>query len=511
MKSTDCAVCCESFSGRARNEIVCPLGDCEFSACKTCVRTYILGSMLDPHCMKCKGGWGSDFVIDKLNKSFVNGDYKEHRKNNLLEMEKSKLPDTMVAAGQFRRADKADMKKITLTNKSRRLRQELDNIQHQIRNQEREAYLLRRGREPGQADGGGGAEKQHFLMGCPSEDCRGFLSTSYQCGLCEKHTCSKCLEVTGRKPAKQTEGHVCNEDNVKSAVEIKKTTKACPSCATRVFKIEGCDQMWCTQCKTTFSWKTGEVEKGAIHNPHYYQWMRTQNNGVAMREPGDVACGGLPTWGFVNRAVYTPLRIYSSREVDQHKQIALVSSNAGMREGECRRMICMVSKSNIDGTKHIIETLHRAIQHTTNVDLREARTRIRDLAEHQLERIDFLLGKMTEKEFTDALYKKDTRRARLLEQVHLFELLSTMGIEFFNGLVGLGESHPNEIAFFEEVRRRLLEFMTFVNYYNLEMKKIGARHNIVISQISQFGGVSTTKVNAKELKAELENRERFGV
>jgi hypothetical protein len=38
--------------------------------------------------------------------------------------------------------------------------------------------------------------------------------------------------------------------------------------------VHNCDQMWCVECKTAFSWSKGTVETGVVHNPHYYQWMR---------------------------------------------------------------------------------------------------------------------------------------------------------------------------------------------------------------------------------------------
>jgi ribosomal protein S15P/S13E len=51
--------------------------------------------------------------------------------------------------------------------------------------------------------------------------------------------------------------------------------------------------MYCTQCHSAFSWRTGRVETGTIHNPHYYEYHRQR--GTLQRNPGDVPCGGFPS------------------------------------------------------------------------------------------------------------------------------------------------------------------------------------------------------------------------
>ena len=55
--------------------------------------------------------------------------------------------------------------------------------------------------------------------------------------------------------------------------------------------VRNCDQMYCIQCHTAFSWKTLQIETGTIHNPHYFEWMRQQNNGQVPRNPLDIPCG----------------------------------------------------------------------------------------------------------------------------------------------------------------------------------------------------------------------------
>lgn len=148
------------------------------------------------------------------------------------------------------------------------------------------------------------APKREFIMKCPDDGCRGFLSSAYKCGTCAKWTCSACLICIGED---KDAVHTCDKDTVETAKTIKSETRPCPKCGTRIFKIDGCDQMWCVMdgCHTAFSWNTGHVVTGVVHNPHYYEWLR-RNGGAAApaREVGDIPCGGLPGAGQMYQAIF---------------------------------------------------------------------------------------------------------------------------------------------------------------------------------------------------------------
>ena len=132
-----------------------------------------------------------------------------------------------------------------------------------------------------------------FVRACPVNECRGFLSTAWKCGVCSTWACSKCHEV---KAGQQDPDHQCNPDNVASATLLAKETRPCPSCAAGIFKISGCDQMWCTSCNTGFDWKTGKrIDLNRIHNPHFFEYAANAGirgaNGAAAG--GAAAAGGM--------------------------------------------------------------------------------------------------------------------------------------------------------------------------------------------------------------------------
>jgi hypothetical protein len=103
-----------------------------------------------------------------------------------------------------------------------------------------------------------------FHFPCPENECRGFLSTGYKCGICELKVCSKCHEILSRKNENEINEelaqhkneelaqhknemlvtHKCKQEDVDTVELKKKDCKNCPQCKILIHKVSGCNQMY---------------------------------------------------------------------------------------------------------------------------------------------------------------------------------------------------------------------------------------------------------------------------
>ena len=211
----------------------------------------------DPCCMNCHVKWLYQFLTQHFSKTFLGGAYKKHREDVLFDREISMLPSTVQYAEKHRAISEARQKLNNLKTEYRKKTYHLYELREKICSTKKLLRDLEKNYR---------VENKNIVGSCPVNNCRGFLNTSYECELCKIRVCSACHEVV-------VEDHECMPENLETIQLLKQDTKACPKCASMIFKIDGCDQMFCTQCHTAFGWNSGIIATGNIHNPHYFEWQ----------------------------------------------------------------------------------------------------------------------------------------------------------------------------------------------------------------------------------------------
>ena len=409
-----CPVCCEELNRSSHNPCVCP--KCEFTACKTCVRTYLESTPDESHCMSCKFAWDDEFVLISVNKTYFHSDLKEKKKQKYYEIEKSKLAESQIAAKQLLLKEEADKQIEELRMKIKEYKKLIQGNEELIHNiTYNSSHTIKK-------------EAKAFIMRCQAQNCNGFVSKSYKCELCEKTTCSKCFEIVN-------EGHECIPGNVETAELIKKDSRPCPKCATRISKIDGCNQMWCTNCHTAFDWITGQEVKGHnIHNPHYYDYLKTTGGGVMPRNPGDVLCGGLPRLDNLNIG-------YIGME---HDSIVYIRTN--------------------------IFNMHRFIGHIQHVAMPVNQGAFETNIEHV--RILYILNRITDEEFKRKTYEIYAKKDKKNVNVRLLELVQTVGMDILQKYMKLYDVTTLHSVLIEKTHEVIREFHAIIEYFNsLQEKK----------------------------------------
>lgn len=312
-----CGICCEAFNKSTRTSISC--ASCDAETCKACVVRFLLETTKDPHCMHCNVMWNAEFLDDNLTHAFITGKYREHRRNVLHEREMAMMSETVPFA-ELRKKEiemlvtikelrsklkwhKTQMQQgvymyaeVDLNADWTNIVKDADDIltfnlnmakdENKLQQSIFLAGVLKRKTEElatGRIGVKNEASKpaQKYIRPCTNEACNGFITQGMVCKLCDTSFCKQCHEPLD--PAAPE--HACKLEDVESAKAIMKEAKPCPKCHTLTYKISGCSQMWCTQCRTPWCWNRGVIETGPIHNPMYFDFIRTQTNNTG---PADV-------------------------------------------------------------------------------------------------------------------------------------------------------------------------------------------------------------------------------
>ena len=424
-----CGVCMDNYTPIIRKKCVCKY--CKADTCSKCIERYLLERHEDAHCLHCRVNYNDTTLNEICTKTYVQHVYFKHRQEVLINRERANLPGLQDAAilEKQKRDNEEKIKEINKEVETVQLQRDKVMTDYNLLYTQYYAALaakqdttatrkkldellvasetyrkdiadkrdkIQRIRYPAAyglpANGGTHAkpeeEKKKFIRRCTRDNCQGFLSTAWKCGICDYYSCSKCF-VT--KTKKHDDPHECKKEDIETAEMIKADCKPCPNCGEFIQKSSGCDQMWCISCQTPFSWTTGKVVTGgAIHNPHYYEWMR--RNGQAMdRNPLDVPCGGYPNaW-------------------------------------ELRRM----PKGMSNATANKFFEFHRICQELQDISGRNYRSHIDQTTTSGIN-VKFLLGDFDEKHWGQLLGKNERKRKRDREVQEIFAAFRMVAVELIN-------------------------------------------------------------------------------
>lgn len=184
--------------------------------------------------------------------------------------------------------------------------------------------------------------------------------------------------------------------------------------------VRNCDQMYCIQCHTAFSWKTLKIETGTIHNPHYFEWIRQRNNGHVPRNPLDIPCG---------------------REINAHFASDLYN---------------LIDKLNITNYNDQIYSICLRIAHIRIVDknkyyVNPQNTNL-DL------RIEYMLNNIDQPKFKNELQRREKKNGKKTEIYNIVDMFVNCTTDL---LYNLKERVRNDLTVFNNMIKILLENAEF--------------------------------------------------
>ena len=380
MSRKTCNICTET---RAISRfITCPY--CDDAVCVECHKRTGVSSVNPLACLQldCKKQFSDDFNRENFPKSWLDGEFRVHQETIMTSKEFSLLPQTQPHLDRIKETEAARKEMDEVRWEIEKLKARYEGLRIKTYNLENRPVEQR---------------NVTVVCSCPVNGCRGFVSSGHKCGVCEIAVCSKCHSIN-------SDGHECKPDMVASVEEMKKSCRNCPNCMARIFKTEGCDQMWCTQCHVAFNWRTGRIEKGIVHNPEYFKYIR-ENGGVMPRNPHEVRCGGMPA-----------VRNLGDRRIAL-SQIP-VTAKYGRRYKSGGVLIADIFQKVTHIQQMILPSLPTAIDNETNLDLR----------------IKYMRGEINKEKFTQMVYRRYKDRKKKIEYRDALDMYCGVTQDLFHRL-----------------------------------------------------------------------------
>jgi hypothetical protein len=404
-----CGICIEEYDTIQKLKTVCV--HCQFDCCLECNKRYILQLHNDPTCMSCNRIYEREHLCNIYTKSFIKTEYRLRREDILLKKETILLPitqrelqrekkvkeirvqiqelnlqktDTLYTILKLRRKeviDKVEQEELEkLISKKKHLHQEIKVLKDKKTELSKPLDL-----------------SKHQTRKCCVSNCIGYLEDDWKCGVCDTVTCHECWTCV-------LDGHICKQDDLNTVKEISENSKCCPACSTLISKIDGCNQIWCPACHNAFDWHTLELEKGQIHNPHFYEHQRNLYGG---NMPRLIHLSEIPILPTMREVL----------EIWQENDYLESLSNL------------VYSYIRLSNMQTYIRKLPNEFSQPNNMSLRKS----------------FLDGKLNELSFKRALYRREKAHKKAIENRRIMIVLLTMGYDIIDRSLN-GEEDENVIV-----------------------------------------------------------------
>jgi len=403
--------------------------------------------------MSCKKIYTNDFIFENCTSVFITKELKVHRENVLFNQQKSYMPATQVYVSLQKDKDKIcdqikdiENQKIQLLNQVNALQFTINNLNDTMHHMTIHNIGIQTGAESIQIVQ---IERKKFIRKCPMKDCHGFLSQQWKCGICETKICNKCNEEKRETECDNEGVHQCDPSNVATMELLNKDTKPCPECGTMIHRYVGCPMMFCVECHCAWNWNTGLVEKGVIHNPHYYEFMRRGGNLNAGRNHGDIPCGGLP-------------------HIQDLRRIFDYSVGHGL-----------IHRNNVTNLYNI----HNSVTHIQHYEIRA----INDLNEESTRdiRVQYMLQKIPEIGFKRFLQQSEKQKNKKRDFNNIYQMFVDVCSDIFRQIVVyFNKESYNHEPFKNFLNEQVVIFENLKNYFNEQLKKCGKSYKCVYPGIN---------------------------